>query len=121
MDLQIRRNLEHFFQLSGIVPRGIESQMVFLKLPFTLLLEVRKDRLMLTSGYRDSEVDKMLPILLRRCYPERFFGVVQRPFLLRGEALINCAPPLMSQSDLWFNLYNMQRRALLSAASEVLQ
>lgn len=117
MDLHTTRNLEKFLEMANLIPERIESQLCFREEPFTVFLEIRQDRLLLTSAYEQESTDaaRLLPILLQEWSPERFDGVVQRIFVLHNAVMLSCAPAAASQAELWYRLYLRQRQLLNSA------
>jgi hypothetical protein len=112
--LQLSRNIEQFLELLNLSVRPLELPLEFLEGPFGLFLEIRQERLLLTSSYEagNGRAARLLPRLLQHWMPERYQGVVQRLFVLNESVLISCAPPEASQATLWYQLYRLQRQLL---------
>ncbi|MGL4858759.1 MAG: hypothetical protein ACRC5A_03295 [Enterobacteriaceae bacterium] len=111
MDLQLTRNLEEFFALTGRGPIMVDDKVECHWKPFGLRMEAFDRRLLMTSWLLEMPV-YFVDAWLSRWDPEAFKGVPQRIFVVKQRLLISCLCPGNSQALDWYNLYQAQLKFL---------
>lgn len=112
IDLQTERHLEHFLRMLALSYTSIEAKMELRAFPFTMYLEVREKRLLMSVVLPVSGAAGYLPILLGRCQPERTKGLPLRAFALTDRLALSCTLPAGSSAERWLSVYHTQCRLL---------
>lgn len=111
--LVVTRNLQMFVRLAELPCESIEPCMEWRIGQRAVFLEVRQQRLLLTTGRLQEYVNTtQLLDLQRRWHLERFQGIPQRVYLLNAGIMVSCCFHLSSKAELWYQVY-LQQYALL--------
>ncbi|MBE8167440.1 MAG: type III secretion apparatus [Shewanella sp.] len=111
MDLQSSRNLQELFQLLNRWPVSLEEQMEYHWAPYGLMLEIKNQRLLMTSWLLETQVQD-LNLWLTRWHPQAFLGVPQRLFLIKQKMMISCLCPSNSEGRNWYQMVLLQQQFL---------
>ncbi|MGB0893417.1 MAG: type III secretion apparatus [Parashewanella sp.] len=111
MDLRSSRNLEELFRLLNHWPVKLDDQMEYHWPPFGLMLEIKDERLLMTSWLLETEIED-LKLWIERCHPQAFLGIPQRLFLIKKKLMISCLSPSESEGRDWYQIVKLQQQFL---------
>ncbi len=111
MDLRITRHLETFFQLLNRWPVKLEEQMEYHWAPYGLMLEVKDERLLMTSWLLENQV-RDLKHWVEHWHPRAFMGVPQRLFIIKHKLMISCLCPKKCEGREWYKMIRLHQQFL---------
>ncbi|WP_133407972.1 type III secretion apparatus [Parashewanella tropica] len=111
MDLRSSRKLEELFQLLEKWPVTIDEQMEYHWEPYGVMLEMKDERLLMTSWLLNGQIMDLKPCLAR-WHPQIFMGVPQRLFSIKQKLMISCLCPTSSEGRDWFQMLKLQQQFL---------
>lgn len=113
INLVVTRNLQLFVRLAQLPCESIESCMEWRIGQRAVFLEVRQQRVLLTTGrLQEYANNTQLFDLQKRWRLERFQGIPQRIYLLNAGVMVSCCFDFSSRAELWYQIY-LQQYALL--------
>lgn len=114
MDLQTKRRLEKFLELSALPVERIDTHMEFHLPPLHFYIEYVNTRVLFTMSraVEHSRRTSTLNTLLRLCHPMRTHGNPLRAYLIGDRAFLSVSPAPEQDIKYWLACYQRMQRLL---------